>query len=361
MRLLNRYLFFNLLKPMLYLIVAFSLLFIIGDLMDNMSDFFEAGTGFAAILYYYSLWLPSKVSVIIPICLLLATLYSLSTLTRHSEITAMRASGISIYRIVRPYMLMGVLCMLFTAAVNEYVAPKFGYRADQFAETQKLSGDDVYYEKIPYRNPTHNHSWYIQRFDTRTYTMEHIKLSRFRDDGTILEEYTARKARWMDGRWWFEDGTLQAFDEQGNYAGKAEPFATLEMRRLPEIPADFMREIKDQEYKSSLDRWKYIRTYRDVWSAKTRTKYIVDLHHKLAEPFVCIIIVLLGIPVGAHTGRKGAFAGIMLAIGMFFAFYATQFFMEYLAKQMLIVPWTGSWSAVVAFLIIGTVMTHRMR
>ncbi|RKX42505.1 MAG: hypothetical protein DRP64_09735 [Verrucomicrobia bacterium] len=87
----------------------------------------------------------------------------------------------------------------------------------------------------------------------------------------------------------------------------------------------------------------------------------MNFHHKLTEPFICIIIVMIGIPVGAHTGRKGAFAGIMLALGMFFGFYALQFTMEYLAKQMVIVPWIGPWGAIIAFFAIGAVMIHRMR
>jgi len=360
MRILNRYLFHNLLKPMLYLVVAFTLLFIIGDLMDNASDFVEAGTGPLDLAYYYSLRLPSMVIMIVPLCLLLAVLYSLSTLTRHSEITAMRASGISIYRIVRPYMLLGIICLAITAVVNEYTGPKFAYRADQFVETQKHAEEEVYYEQIAFRNPAANHIWYIKEFDTRNHTMMDLKLIQQRDDGTDRIMYNAGKARWMDGRWWFEDGIVQEYDELGNLDGTAEAFQTLEMRNLPEVPEDFMGEIKDPAYQSSLELWKYIQTHQFL-SAETIVKYEVDFHHRLSMPVVCIIITMIGIPVGAHTGRKGAFAGIMLALGMFFAFYATQFTMEYLAKQMIILPWLGSWGAIIAFFAMGGTMIHRMR
>ncbi len=361
MRLLNRYLFSNLLKPMLYLVVAFSLLFIIGDLMDNASDFLEAGTSLLDMAYYYTLRLPSMVIMIVPVCLLLAVLYSLSTLTRHSEITAMRASGISIYRIIRPYMLMGIICFAFTAVVNEYTGPKFAYRADQFVENQKHDEEEVYYERIAFRNPTANHIWYIKQFDTRNYTMQGIELIQQREDGTDHSKYNVSKARWMDGRWWFEEGTVQEYDKRGNRTGPAETFQILEMRKLPEVPEDFMGEVKDPAYQSSMELWNYIQTHQHLLSSKTLVKYEVDFHHRLTMPVVCIIITLIGIPVGAHTGRQGAFAGIMLALGMFFGFYAVQFFMEYLAKQMHIIPWVGPWGAVIAFFVIGSIMTHRMR
>ena len=360
MKILARYLFSNLLKPMLYLTVAFTLLFIIGDLMDTASDFLEAGTRPLEIAYYYTLRLPSMVIMIVPLCLLLAVLYSLSTLTRHSEITAMRASGISIYRIVRPYMLMSIACLAFTAVVNEYTGPKFAYRADQFVENQKHGEEEVYYEQIAFKNPGAGHIWYINHFDTRNYIMQGIELTQQREDGTDLRKYNADKGRWMDGRWWFEDGAIQAYDERGNRSGKPKPFQTLEMRKLPEVPEDFMGEIKDPAYQSSMELWKYIQTHRFL-SPETLAKYEVDFHHRLSMPFVCIIITMIGIPVGAHTGRKGAFAGIMLALGMFFGFYALQFTMEYLAKQMAIAPWLGPWGAIIVFFAVGSAMIHRMR
>ena len=76
----------NLFKPLVYLLVAFTLLFIIGDLMDNADDFLKAGASPLLMAHYYSLQLPSMIIFIVPICLMLATLYSLSMLTRHSEL-----------------------------------------------------------------------------------------------------------------------------------------------------------------------------------------------------------------------------------------------------------------------------------
>lgn len=360
MNILVRYLFTNLLKPLAYLLLTFTLLFVIADLMDNATEFLKSGAKPLMMVHYYSLQLPALVIFIVPICLLLATLYSLSTLTRHCEIIAMRASGISIYRIVRPYMLMGLICFLFTAIVNEYTGPKYAYRAHQLLESQTEASDDIYFQQIPYKNPTAGHSWYIESFDTRSYAMQGITLRKLRDDGSDALKITAKKGLWMDKRWWFEDGAIQRFDEQNNLLGKAETFQIREMRDLPEIPEDFMGEAKDTAHQSSLELAKYIRTHQFLSPETLRSKE-VDLHHKLTMPFICIIATIIGIPVGAHTGRKGAFAGIMMAIGMFFGFYALQFFMEYLAKQMLIPPWAGAWSSIIIFFLIGSTMIHRMR
>ena len=360
MKILARHLFTNLLQPLLYLLLAFTLIFIIADLMDNNDVFISAKASARMALQYYGLLLPSLVIIIVPICLLLSTLYSLSMLTRHSEIVAMRASGVSIYRIVRPYMLMGFLCFLFTAVVNEYTGPKFAYRADQLLESHKHASDDVYFENIAYKNPTIGHEWHIVGFDTRTYTMKGVTLRERRPDGSDARKITARKGHWLDRRWWFEDGTIQQFDENNIRVGNPDTFQTLEMRDLPERPEEFMGEAKDPAHQSSLELWNYIQSHQHL-SPESINSDLVDFHHKLTMPFICLIATIIGIPVGAHTGRKGALAGIMMAIGMFFGFYALQFTMEYFAKQMLFAPWIGAWTSIIVFYTIGSAMIYRMR
>ena len=239
---------------------------------------------------------------------------------------------------------MGFACWILTAIVNEYTGPKFAYRADQFLEQITHEEREVYSEQIAFKNQERNHNWFVEKFDTRTYTMINVELIKQREDGTDEVKYKAGKGRRMDGRWWFEDVSVQKYDRLGNLDGNAETFQTLEMRGLPEVPEDFMGEIKDPAYLSSLELWRYLETHQFL-SPETLARYEVDFHHRLSMPFVCIIIILIGIPVGAHTGRRGAFAGIMTALSLFFAFYSLQYFMVYMAKQMYIAPWTGPWSS----------------
>lgn len=347
-------------QPLVYLLLAFTLLFIIGDLMDNAEEFLSSRAKPLMVLKYYSLQLPAFIILIVPMSLLLATLYSLSTMTRHSEIVAMRASGVSIYRIVRPYMLLGFICFLFTAIVNEYTGPRFAYRANQLKEEIDKGTEEVYFETIAYKNPITGHEWSVSNFDTRIYRMQNITLNQFREDGSNLRKISAKKGQWLDRRWWFEDGVVQEYNKDNTLAGHATPFDTMEMRKLKETPSDFMAEIKPEEFRSSLEQWKYMQTHQHL-SNETLTADETDFHHKLTMPFICLIATLIGIPVGAHTGRKGALAGIMMAIGMFFGFYAVQFTLEYFAKQMLIAPWLGAWGSIILFYAIGSTMIYRMR
>ncbi|MBN2685954.1 MAG: LptF/LptG family permease [Pontiellaceae bacterium] len=360
MKILTRHLFLNLFKPMIYLLLAFTMLFVIADLMNNASEWIAKSVPMKVIFQYYTLKLPSMIIFIVPICLLLATLYSLSMLTRHSEIVAMRASGVSIYRIIRSYLFMGILCSLVTFFINEFWGAQRAYSADKLNESHINPEDgDAYTDALFLENPGKLTSWQIESFDTRTYTMNNVVFRTFRLDGSDLKKITAKKGYWLDDEWWLQDGTIEEFDENSIRLPKELEFDTWQLN-VSETPQDLINELKPVEYRSSLELRHYIKTHKFL-KPETLNKYRVDFHHRLTMPFICLIAVLIGIPVGAHTGRKGALAGIMLAIGMFFGLYALQFTMEYLAKQMLIAPWIGAWSSIIVFTIIGSVMIHRMR
>lgn len=360
MKILTKYLFKGLTTPLLYCLTGFMLLFVINDLFDNFSDFVEGQIPFLSILYYYSMTLPAVVVLIMPACLLLAVLYSLSQLTRHSEITAMRAGGISIYRVVKPFFVVGLLATLVSGFFNEVIAPDATYRAEQFLKDHKYHQDGANYfaNNIALKNA--RHVWMIEKFDTRDHSMYNAELVIQRPDGSDETKYKAEKALWMDGRWWFIDLTVQEYLENGDLAGPPEIILQKEMRELTETPLMFMSEIKDAQYLSSKELVKYLETKTGI-SENTRARLRVDLHAHLSTPLVCLIVTMIGIPVGAHTGRRGAFAGIMMAMMLFFVFYILQLGSQYLGKQELIAPWIGGWFPVILFGAVSPLFIHRMR
>ena len=137
MKLINKYILRNLLTPLLYCLVGFILIFLIFDLFDNANDFLSSNMTFRDILYYYSLIIPAFMVQVVPACLMLSTLFCLATLTRHSEIIAMRACGINIHRIARPFVVVGIIGSLITLYINEQVVPTKGYRAEQFKQSHE--------------------------------------------------------------------------------------------------------------------------------------------------------------------------------------------------------------------------------
>jgi lipopolysaccharide export system permease protein len=360
MKILTKYLLKSLMLPLLYCMFGFTLIFIIDNLFDNFSDFLGSDVGAMEILYYYSLVLPPVIVLILPPCLLLAMLYSLSALTRHSEITAMRAGGVSIYRIVMPFIGIGLLAALVSGVLNEAVVPDSAYRAEQFLDYQKKDRMEETYFAQNIALKRDRHVWHIQKLDTRDYSMYNVELVEQREDNSDAVKYQAEKALWLDGRWWFMDVTVQHYEPSGNLSGAPEMILQKEMRDLPETPATFMAEIKEPQYLSSREMMRYLDAQTGI-SDDARARLTVDLHARMAAPFVCLLIAIIGVPVGAHTGRRGAFAGILLALSLFFGIYILQLISQALGKQEIIPAWLGGWLPIILFGSFSPFMIHRMR
>lgn len=360
MKILTRYLLKSLLLPLLYCLLGFTLIFVISDLFDNFSEFLESGIRPLEMLYYYSQVLPPVTVLILPACLLLAMLHSLSRLTRHSEIIAMRAGGVSIYRVVMPFIGVGIAASLLAVFINEKIAPDAAWRAEKFLEYQKAGrNDDIFFV----RNlalKSRNHVWMVREMDMRDYSMYDVELIEQRPDGSDAVKYQAEKALWLDGRWWFMDLTVQAYKENGDLSGPPEMALQREMRDLRETPQTFMAEIKDPQYLSAREIRSYLRSKKDL-SSNTRARLKVDYYSRLATPFTCLIVTLIGVPIGAHTGRRGTFAGIMAAMVLFFVFYILQLTAQALGKQEIISAWLGGWLPILVFSAASPLFIHRMR
>ena len=363
MKLLDKYLLRTFVVPFIYCFLAFAMIYVIYDLFDNLPDFVEGKTPLLMVARYYAILLPSVMVRIVPISLLLAVLYALSSLTKNNEITAMRACGLSLFRLMIPFMGVGLLVSVTVAAVNETLGPRSAFWCSKFVKEQKRDDPNTVYiaTQRAFKNNRDHRIWIVNEFDIRTYEMRNIEVVQQRPDG-LSDEYMikARSARWLDGRWWFSDIVIQQYDEGGNPVGHPKFVFSQEMTDLTETPTEFLNDIKDPEFLSSLELINYINTHPQ-FEEQTLARYKVDLHYRLALPWASFIVSLLGIPFGSQTGRKGAFRGVALCIGLLLGYYFLSLSGMALGKGMVIPPWLAGWLPNIFFLGVGAWMVSRMR
>ncbi len=360
MKLIDKYLLRNLMVPLCYCLVAFSMIYIVFDLFDHMSEFIDAKTPLAGVVKFYILLMPSVLIFIAPVSLFLAVLYSLSHLTKNNELTAMRSCGISLLRIMAPLIGVGLAASLIVSVIHETIGPWSAYWTDQFVRIQKHKDDQSVHvaSMLGLVNEVKGRDWIIEEFDTRTYEMSNVTLTQKRDDGTA-GRIRARQAHWMDGRWWFEELVTQNYDRDGNPMGPPQFELRREMKDVEETPANFINEIKDPEFLSAREILHFLETHR--LSDEKIAQRKVDFHSRLAMPWMCLVVVLLGIPFGAQTGRRGAFIGIVLALALFFGLYVLVNVGVALGKKGTLDPWLAGWLPNVFFFCIGCVLIYRMR
>lgn len=362
MKIIDKYIFRQFVVPFIYSLLTFSMLFVIVDLFDHLSDFIDAKTPLLEVFRYYVFVMPSLLVYIVPISLLLGLLYSLWQLSRHNELTALRASGVSFYRITVPILIVGVVISIFISILQETVAPSSTYWAWQFINRQKKSGDLSmrYASDLPYKNEEQRRIWLIRQFDLTTHDMQGVRVVQQRVDGSDLEAVRAEEAKYFDGRWWLFNVSIQKYDFYNNPIGAPTYEPLRQMAEWNETPEDFMHEVTNMEFLSARDLGRFIITRKNL-SDKTRARILVDLHARLAMPWTCFVVVLFGIPFGVRTARKGALVGVISALLTFFSFYFLMTFGQWLGKNQLLIPAVSAWMPNVFFMLLGLLLMLRMR
>ena len=365
MKLVSRYLLRHLGRPWIYVMAGFSIVAVLVDLFGNFVDFMEAGTPIGEILLYYARLVSTYLPYLLPISLLLALLYAMWQLGKNSELTAMRASGLSLTQLILPYLSIGLLASVALLAINELYNPGAMYRNRQFIDLQgsKRSGQTHLVPNLAYKNTPGRRIWRINFFDPRpssSYEMLGVNLTQQRPDGSDEFRMDAGRARWIDGHWWFEKVETRYYDVNNDPTGPVEFSPSQEMTMLSETPKDFINEIKDPTERSSYEILQFIETHQGI-NQETRNRLMVDFHYRLAAPWLCFIVILVGVPFGFHTGRRGMGLGILFALLTFFGYYILMGLGLAYGKQQMISPAIAGWLPGSVFLVLGLVLLRRIR
>lgn len=201
MRLLDRYLLRELLVPLGFCLGGFFVFWLSFDLLGQLSGFQARGLGVGAIASYYWYGLPELLATVLPVGLLLAMLYALTNHTRNNEITAIRAAGISLWRICVPYLALGLSCAVGLHLLNEHVAPEF--REAQEVLLNSAPGRDKvnpWKERIDIENTAERRVWNVGAFHVGTGEMKSPRV-RLPLAAGAYRVLTARTLTWTNGSW----------------------------------------------------------------------------------------------------------------------------------------------------------------
>ena len=358
MRILTRYVLREFLIPFFYCLTGFLSIYVLFDLFGSFSRMMEARISFGDAALYFCAYLAPYFHYIVPAALMLATLYTMWSFCRHSEIVAMRASGVSFLAIVKPLLAVAFLVACAVVWVNEVFVPQKAHwasqmKAEQFDRKRMDRSDNVVF-----RNTSECRTWNVNSLEDGS--GEHLKGVRVMVDrpngGARLMTVTAPRADYLDGEWWFADPKVQHYDANGREIATPTP----ELDALPqrcfdgfrETPGDFMMQNRPWKFNSVADRFRYLRQHPALTDA-ARNDCLYDTWSQVMAPWACIIITLFAIPAGIASGRQSVFKGILGALGLYFAFYGCTISMMVVAKNGWCPPLLAAILPDVLFLALG--------
>ena len=372
MRLLDRYLLRELLIPFGYCLGGFLIFWISFDLINEMSTFQRAHLKPLEIAMYYVVKTPGDlVFPMLPAAWLLALLYAMVHHARHNELIAMRAAGVSTWRVAMPYLVLGFFLSVGLFIINEFWAPEGTERAEAILKKQSTTTKGAskrWVRNVTFSNGRGNRTWVIEAYDRQTGTMirPHVKWTLA--TGTLCEINAERAGRTNDV-WVFLNVKELTYIP---IAGAVPLPEFKDVRAIPEFsetPAEIESEIKIGNIHSlrdirraQLSMLEIIR-YKRLHPEDSPSMNMLDtkLHGRLAAPWTCLVIVLISLPFGAMTGRRNVFAGVASSIVICFAYFILMQVGLALGSGGFVYPWMAAWSPNIFFSMGGIIATWKFR
>jgi lipopolysaccharide export system permease protein len=364
MRLMDRYILKEHLMMVAYCLAGFTMIYVLLDLFNFMGKFIDARTPLLVIAQYYLYWLLPFLQYIIPASLLFATLYTLWHLSRNSELTAMRASGVSFWRIMVPFLGTGFFFSVLTAVIQEAFLPQTSAWVEQFRGNTLDKKKGAATQKVPvqYLDTRSCQMWEIEKFNPdHPRHLKGVKIRLERPNGTALRQITASRGEFLDGAWWMFDAVIQDYQDDRLSLPKGPPCILspegVELSYLSATPADLASDLRPWTSLSTAQMARLLSAHPDRPGQAERS---VFFHARFALPWASLVATLLAIPVGARNSRQNMLAGIFLALACFLAFYATIQVGLFLARVHIIWPWLGAWLSNIVFLSAGLIMARKL-
>jgi lipopolysaccharide export system permease protein len=358
MKIVDRYLIREYLRNMLFITLSFLSLFLIIDFFEKIRMFLSNHATLVQMGSYFFFRIPMVVSQILPAAVLLASLITCGYLSRHSEITAMKANGISLYRIAVPILAIATLTSLLVFVLSEWVTPHTNDRAEhiRLVEVQKQpSMGSFKQDQIWYRGKMGIYNFRL--FDARTGTLQGITIHYLDRQMKLVMRLDAEKGEWKEGRWLFHNLLITRFSEGGFPVISRVKEQVVD---LPEKPADFQVVQKDVEVMGYFELKRYIRKLQS--EGYDATRYVVDLHGKIAFPLVSIILAVIGVSFSLRSERSGGIAqGIGAGLVIGFSYWLVYAFGMSLGRSGTLPPIVAAWFANILFCTASAILVPRVK
>lgn len=320
------------------------------DFFERVDDFIEAGIPFSKMTFFFALKIPFIVAQIIPICILMSVLIVFSLMARSNEIVALKSSGIRIYYLLKPVFIMGCILGVLLFILSDVIVPITMAKSNQiwFKDVRKESAIITKEKNIwlkGNRSITH-----VKYFNPKNKTINGITFYKFDEHFRLIRRVDAEKGIFKDGQWLLSELMEQVLEpKKGKYNIW---FHKNKTERLDLLPENLNKVAKKSEEMTFKELFTYIQKIET--EGYDATIYKVDLYAKIAFPFICIIMCLVGTGLAAKgTVKEGMPVVISYGIGTAFIYWIFYSFCLSLGYGEMLPPGIAAWTANLAFFSFG--------
>jgi len=347
--LLDRYLTVRFLGPLAFVLASVSVLYIVVDLADKIDEMAKHTASAWIFFQYYWNIVPQIVLDVTPMGMLIAVLLLLSILEKNLELTALKAGGISLYRVIVPILLLTVAVCAGVGLFQESIVPRSNRNAQHLLDIIKG-------RTAPRTVTAGDRQWIFSRdgstlfnylrFDRKSQTLIRFSMYRFDDRGRLCFQLFTKDAHFVDGAWEVSSGWFRQIHPNGR--DEFHRVGSKMALQVSETPDYFASERHSPSEMSYAELRRHIRDLAASGYHSARLE--VRLYQKFTNPLSVLVMILLGLPFGINrTGgrRSSAMQGVAIGLGLGIAYYLLVALFGKMGEASILPPLVGAWAPAV--------------
>lgn len=365
LHIVDRYLTREFLTLFAYGLALATVVVIVGDLMTTLDRYMRAKPPLLYVLEHFLYRTPPFVYQGLHIVVLMSTILLFLGLSRNNELTALKAGGISLYRVSLPVFALAALVTVASLSFQEILLPVLNQKGTEVDEAKikkrtlphLRKRTQIWYRSRETQGPE-SRIYHIDLLDPVNREMSGVSILELGGDFAVRRRWDARGMRWreVDQSWELRNGILREFAP--GEADRIQPFEVTTVR-LPERFADFARIPKAPDVMNYVELRAYIKRLQD--GGHKVGKYLVDLYSKVSFPFAHLIMALVGIPFALVSPRGGRIIGVALCLALGLGYFLVHSAAVALARTEILPPVLAAWSANLLFGSLGLFLFLRAR
>jgi len=341
--------------PLLMCTAAVVGLYIVADAFQRLNDFLEIQVHLLVplIIKYYGMLAPLKAIQLLPSTIVIGAGLALADMAKRNEITAMKACGISLYRITMPIFVLSIVLGMLVFIAQETIIPKLALNV---LHLSRSLGEQTRLENYSGNDPKTKIRFWIHSLDLTNNAMRGIAAVQQREDGTRAMMLRAEKGIWVGKDWLLEDVTVSKYEASGACIGK--PQQIKEYAVSTDLTIDDLNIAQLDPSMLTVDQLRVLhRRYpRD-------RRYVVMLHSRMVEPLTGVVLLLIGIPflLGNSGLSRSRMLGVLACILICVAFWATKFVCTSLGNEAHLPALLAAWLPIALFGSVGVLLFDSTR
>jgi len=303
-----RYLFLRLFVPFAIGLAACTLIWVMVDLYGNIDDFLEHKTGIFKILYFYALQIPNMLVQVLPAALLFATLWTVLSLNRRSELVAFQSGGMAPIWLFSPFFVFALIWVGVLAFDMNWPAARAEVTRERvLAQVKGQSAKNNVFVNLPYIDKANCRIWFFQSLDINQNQAKGVEILERDATGHDLRKYFAQTASWTGEFWRLNGVLLITFSVNGELQDQK----TFEEKDLPDIttpPKQLSLIVSQPDQLTVSQLSQYIAT--STSTPENLAKYRTEWWYRVLYPLTLIILMFFALLQGTRTDRRSALAGV---------------------------------------------------